>query len=168
MNAIRPSQVGKFFEWLNSLVERLLPWLSLLGAGALYYWYLRRIVSADLLKELLPAALNAASISVGFLISGKAILLSIANSRIVRTLRQNKSFSRLIGYFISATWWSAAVALLSIALLWVKPVNEMSSSLSCFVGVWISVSGGALGATFRTVHFFSGLVREVSSEPISQ
>jgi hypothetical protein len=66
---------------------------------------------------LIPAALNVSVIAIGFLATALSILLSLADTRVVRILKQKGHHKRLIGFFRSGIsisfFWALISALLS-------------------------------------------------------
>jgi hypothetical protein len=153
------------FETCKALLERFCPWLAAFGFAYLYWDLLRDELPPRDFGELLQASLNVASIGIGFLISAKAILLSITNSRIIKKLRAEGSFSTLIGYFISATEWSACIAFFSAALLWLDLPNPIPREKQVFVLLWTFLCGGSVVAALRVIWLFSKLVRKTAAEP---
>lgn len=151
------------WETGKAISERVFPFVTASAAAWVYFHYIRRIPLAPKLKDLLPASLNVAAIGIGFLVSAKAILLSVANSRILRNLRTSGAFGLLIAYFIQATWWSASVAVLSAALLWFD-MSVVSPKKETVLVCWIVCCGGAFGASARVVWLFGKLVRKIASE----
>lgn len=160
-----PAWLGTAFEWLKTWFERLMPWIAAALTVVVFRTYLLTDNVGQKLNNLLPAALNVSAIAVGFIVSAKAILLSLANSRVVKRLRERGSYKRLIQFFVSATWWGGAVTLLSAGLLWLDLPNRLPPKKEFLVCVWVFCCGGCLGSSFRAVVLFGKLVTETAGEP---
>lgn len=158
----------RFLETCKAVIERISPWLAAVGFACLYRNVLQDELPPRDFGALLEASLNVSSIGIGFLISAKAILLSISNSRIIKKLRVEGSFEVLIGYFISATWWSAWIAFYSAALLWLDLPNPVPGEKRLFVLLWTFLCGGSVVAALRVIWLFSKLVRRTAKEPERQ
>lgn len=153
-------------ETIKIWAERYAAWTIALGVAIAFWVWGRTFVPATSFKELAQAALNVAAIAVGFLVSSKAILLSVVNTRLVRALRESGHFCQIIGYFVSAIWWSVMMALSSAGLLLfdLEP-SKIGVGKQILLTVWVLVLGGTLGANARVIYLFGGLVRGIS-EPL--
>jgi len=153
----------RIWEFTKFVAEKSAAFIGALTLAFVYWKHLRDFSAERDLKDLVQAALNVAAIGVGFLISSKAILLSISRSKVVREIQKSGHFVTLIGYFLGATWWSAFAAITSASLLWMD-LSASNPSRQLPVLVWIFFCGGALGATVRVVHLFGKLVRASATE----
>lgn len=97
-------------------LEYWYPRLAGLLAVIVYLLAFRRTPISEAWKEILNAAVTLASITVGFLITTAATLLSVQESNVViRRARRAGAYRDLVEYIISGARWNFAAALLSAA-----------------------------------------------------
>lgn len=148
-------------------IEHNAAWAVAVILAAAYWLWGREFEPATPFKELAQAALNVAAISVGFLVSSKTILLSLTNSRVVKRLRASGHFGVILGYFVSAIWWSIGMAISSaVMLLFDFAPKSLCVEKYAVLAAWVFILGGTLGANARVIYLFGKLVRE-TAEPIA-
>src|SRR5262249_11734009 len=87
---------------MHAKFERLYPWLfGVLTTGAYLVWLRERPLPAAT-KDLFNAALNIGGIAIAFLITAKAILISVEDRRAVRAQKTGGTWPTLIGYMLRA------------------------------------------------------------------
>lgn len=97
----------------------LAPWalLVVFGCGA---WQLlpSSWTGSEAARSVYGASASFSGVLVGFVMTGKAILMSLSDdNRVIRWLDDEEIFGRFISYFSSATWWALTWALSALASL---------------------------------------------------
>lgn len=151
-------------EKCKLLVERSIPLGAAAAALAGYHYLVAPRGEIRDLKDILQSALNVAAIAIGFIISAKAILISIGNSHVVKVLRAGGQFAVLIQYFLTATWWNASAALASGGLLWLD-VSRIGPHKQIALHIWVFCCGAALGSSIRVVWLFGKLMKRAATGP---
>jgi hypothetical protein len=151
---------------MGALVERNYPWLAGLVVAGLCFWGFRTSTIPVGTKDLMTSFLNIAAIIVGFLVTSKAILLSIDTKWIIQRSKESGAYGMLVGYMVSATYWWMAAAFLSavgLALIPATPLADWQKpyAVALFSG-WVFVAVTASLAAFRVLNIFSIVLQTLS------
>ena len=144
--------------------EKSYPYILGVLAGICLFFFLPDNGVNKSIRDLPNPLLTVTAISLGFIGTTQAILMSIAGSRIIRTLskpdQSGKSYiDDLHGYVGQATWLAIlATVLATLAIL--IPLEEASIKRS-YLAIWLSVTVTAFCAFIRVVTVMSSLLKKV-------
>lgn len=108
-------------------------------------------------RDLFIAAVTINSISIGFLVTAKATLISINNSKIVRWLKETGSYSTTIEYFVNAVHWSMSCAVFSSVLLLIDFENPVKY-ISAGIAIWIFLITAAMLSMYRVIRLLTKIL----------
>lgn len=129
----------------------------------IYLWVFSVYPKYALLKgfrDLFTAALTINSISIGFLATAKATLISIHNSRVVRWMKDAGVYDATIKYFIDAVNLSLLCAIWSSLLLLVD-FNDPTRFILAGIAIWVFLVTSATLAMYRIICLFSKILLKV-------
>jgi hypothetical protein len=144
---------------MNKHIERWYPLAAGLAVAAVYYFFYRSWTITDAVLNLLLAIVSIAAIAVGFLATAKSILISIDDKLIIQRLKRVGYYKILIGYLLSAVWWSLGLSVFSALCLlidwkdaagawWNRPV----------LALWVCVLVTSLLACARVIYIFGKIL----------
>jgi hypothetical protein len=97
------------------------------------------------------------AISVGFLATAKATLISIHNSKIIRWMKDTKTYEITISYFMDAVNLSILCAMWSLLLLLIDFNNPIKYIL-LGIAIWVFLVTSAMLAMYRIIRVFSKIL----------
>lgn len=140
------------------------PWL-LAGVAATVYLAIpsfRTFTMPASLLTVMQAVINFAAIIVGFLCTVKSILITIDDKDIVRHLKNDKRYDRVVDTIWAALIYSMLMAFVSGAWLFVDltPTTvKWSREHAIGFAVWLAVSVLAVASLYRVARLFRALLR---------
>ncbi len=136
--------------------ERHYPLALALVAGVL--WQLFDVRFPTSTETLLASALTLGSILAGFLATAKTILISLAGSSTMASLRRTGFLNYVIEYVASGIWSAFGFSVLSLSGFFFSPPPDW------YATVWI-VGGVYAGATFvRVTRILLKVLRNIQRE----
>ncbi len=108
-------------------------------------------------RDLFLAAVTINCLSVGFLATAKATLISIHDSRIVKWMKEAGSYESTVNYFMDATHLSVASAMWSSLLLLVD-FNDPLRYILAGIAIWLYLTSAAMLSMYRIVRLFAKIL----------
>lgn len=150
---------------MGARVEKHYPWIGGLACGLACYWALRDWTIPPGTKDLLTSFLNVAAIMIGFLVTGKSILISLDETWIIQKSKTAGAYEMLVGYMVAATyWWFAMVLLSAIGVAMIPPVLQDWQRLIAvrLFSIWIFIAVSATLSVVRILAIYSTILRAIS------
>jgi len=145
------SKIDKYYP----LVGGALFALAYLGLFFLY----PKFAIAKGFRDIFISAITINAISIGFLATAKAILISIQKSRIVKWMKETGTYETTIQYFMDALSLSMMSAILSMLLLLIDFNNPVKYILFG-IAVWVFLFIYSLLSMYRIIDLFSKILRK--------
>lgn len=108
-------------------------------------------------RDIFIAAITINAISIGFLATAKAILISIHSSDIVKWMKETGAYDTTIKYFMSPLILSMLCAIWSMFLLLIDFGNPIKYIVLC-IALWIWILMSSMLAMYRIIHIFSKIL----------
>jgi hypothetical protein len=108
-------------------------------------------------RDLFVSSVTINCLSVGFLATAKATLISIHNSRIVKWLKDAGAFESTVNYFMDATHLSVVSAIWSSLLLLID-FNDPVKYISAGIAIWIYLATAAMLSMYRIIRLFTKIL----------
>lgn len=138
---------------LRKFTESYADFAIALMAGACHYFLWRAAYPKDHAGELFTNVITLSGVAVGFLATGEALLCSLNDNFVVKTLRDCKRFDDMLRFFSKAIGWCFLLILLSLLSYWLD-----FQAHPMFFSVWLGFFGGSLVSTVRILRLFSKIV----------
>lgn len=137
-------------------------WIARFGAVflALAFLALGDRIDLEKLPPLFSVIISVAAISVGFLGTAKAILISISDTKLMRTLKKCGQIRRLMNYLFSAIWSSLILVVVSASYLLID-FKADSYWTTALLAIWFGITGFALCSNVRLIYNFGKIMRFV-------
>jgi hypothetical protein len=110
-------------------------------------------------RDIFIAAITINAISIGFLATAKAILISINQSKIVKWMKETGTYNTIIKYFMDALVLSMLCAVWSMFLLLIDFSNPVKYILFC-IATWVFLFTASMLSMYRIVAIFSKILRK--------
>lgn len=137
-------------------------WYPLVGGAAVgvaVYFLVDLPAAAPKIEPLTTTLISVASISVGFLGTALAVLLSTPETKYIRQLKDSSAWGRLVDFVTSALHWTLVFALLSIGFLFIDlKTPDLWKQLA--LAAWSFVGATAALSSYRSIGLFALLLRE--------
>lgn len=111
-------------------------------------------------RDIFIATITVNAISVGFLATAKATLLSIHSSKVVRWMKDSGTYETTIIYFMDAVNISIVCAIWSMVVLLIDFNDPVKYILFC-IDVWLFLVAYSLMTMYRVIRVFSKILRKV-------
>ena len=111
-------------------------------------------------RDIFIAAITINAISVGFLATAKATLMSIHDSRVVKWMKETGTYEITITYFVDAVNLSIICAIWSMVLLLIDFSNPVKY-IVFGIAVWFFLITSSTLAMYRIIRLFSKVLRKV-------
>lgn len=108
-------------------------------------------------RDLFMAAVTINSISIGFLATAKATMISINNSRIVRWMKETGTYETSIKYFSDAVNLSLCCAVWSSLLLLID-FEDPTRFILAGIAIWVFLCTSATLGMYRIIQLFSKIL----------
>lgn len=111
-------------------------------------------------RDLFIAAITINAISVGFLATAKATLISIYNSSVVKWMKETGTYATTIDYFVDAvtiSMWCAFWSMLLLLIDFSDPVKYIVVGIA----IWVFLLVSSMLAMYRIICIFSKVLRKV-------
>jgi hypothetical protein len=142
---------------IESKIDKYYPFLG----GALFafayvgvFLFYPKIALSKGFRDIFIAAITVNAISIGFLATAKAILISIQGSKIVRWMKETGAYDTTIQYFMSALFLSMLCAVWSMFLLLLDFADPIKYIIF-FIALWVLLFVWSMLATYRIIAIFS-------------
>lgn len=151
-------------RWL----ERAIPAVCGVAAAGAYYALTTPLGSTwpKQPEQVLSTAATVAAMSVGFLASVKAVLFSMAGSRIIKHLKEVDLLDLFLSYLREALWAGTALASTSIFVLFMPippaptaPDGRVPTAWAVGAVLFVGAVGWTVAAYARSVLNFGALLR---------
>ena len=105
-------------------------------------------------RDIFISSITINAISIGFLATAKAILISIHNSKIVKWMKETGTYEVTIKYFMDALSLSMFCAVWSMFLLLIDFNNPIKYIVFC-IAEWVFLFISSMLAMYRIICIFS-------------
>lgn len=145
---------------VEAIEEFLESWCAWFGGFAFAAFYLGwgSAINIQKMPPLFTVVVTVAAISVGFLGTAKAILISISTHKLMRTLKETGQHRRLMDYLLSAMWSALFLVVLSAFYLLVD-FRSNALSTTVLLTLWFGLTGYTLFSNARLIYNFSKILR---------
>jgi hypothetical protein len=138
---------------VERLFERWYPFCGGAIVGLLYFFVptLNSYVFPETTPQLLSAVVSVGGISLGFLMTAKAILISVDDRPFIQRIKEARLYKRIIRYMRSAIFWSFALTLLSaVALIFdYKGHTTWDAPHVWATAIWFAIATAAILSYIR-------------------
>lgn len=139
---------------LRAAIEAHAPWILACSSGAAHYLLCPQLFpNPEKATEFFGNVVNISGIAVGFLATGQALLCSLNENFVVKTLKKLGSFDNMLRFFTEAICWCLGLALFSLLSYWLD-FQKWPTLFSLWLGVLI----GAFAATVRILALFTDIL----------
>lgn len=142
-------------------LESYLPWILGFVGVFVYFSLSLELLIVSKFGQLLESSITISSIAVGFLAASKSILISLDHKEIIQKLKRVGQYSRLIDFFITATYCCFVLTIYSSVLLLVEFKN-VSIRNNCLIAFWIFLAVSSAFSCLRIINLFSKILRKTS------
>ena len=110
-------------------------------------------------RDIFISAITINAISIGFLATAKAILISIHDSKVVKWMKDTGSYDTTIQYFMEALVLSMLCALWSMLLLLIDFTDPIKYIVFC-IALWAFLFIWSMLSMYRIISIFSKVLRK--------
>jgi TRAP-type C4-dicarboxylate transport system permease large subunit len=109
--------------------------------------------------DLFSSTVNLGGVMAGFMIAAMSIIFSIDEKHILRQLKFNNTYEKLINYFLDSIFWSFFLVICSVGCL-ITDFKTVSIWQICVFYVWIISLVIMIASSFRVMYLLSEILKD--------
>lgn len=148
--------MATYYEKIEGFIESWCTWITAIGFASVYYVFFSDDVTVAKFDEMNKLVISVAAISVGFIGTAKAILVSISESRVMKKIKSHKEkgekslYHVVLDYLFSGIW-SCLILVLLCTLYILIPLNNSSLDAVNLIALWFAFAGFSTAACVRVI-----------------